>query len=144
MQRPWFAAMLLAALLTRALVPVGFMPDQGGFILCPSYAPVLARSVIADSSHDMAGMAMDGSATTASATPGHAGHAGHSGSSPEHSHSGICRYSGSGAGLALTQALGNPLLAHVTSTKLQFPPEQTLPRGTIVPTRLPRGPPPLA
>ena len=128
MHKPWFAALLLAALACRALIPVGYMPGVGtggrfSVVLCPDYAQVMA--------HGMAGMGdMPG-------MPGMADHGGHA----QHQAQGSCPYGGATTGMALVQAGSTVLLAHAAYPAVIFPPEQFIPRGTIVPTRLPRGPP---
>ncbi len=126
LDRPWFAAWLCAALLSRALIPVGFMPGPGGIVLCSGYALVPAMPRM-----DMPGMDMSGKADHDNAT------------APSQRHQGveICLFSA----LARLMAVGPaPALAgfpqFVSSTAV-FPPEKSIPRGTIVPTSLPRGPP---
>jgi hypothetical protein len=116
--------LLFAALLSRALIPLGFMPGPGGIVLCSGYAPVPA----------MPGMDMSGKADHADAT------------APSRRHEGvqICLFSA----VARVMAVGHaPALAafplFVSSTTV-FPQEKSIPRGTIVPTSLPRGPPSLA
>jgi hypothetical protein len=130
MRRPWFSAALLIALLFRALVPVGYMPGIGSdgtfaVMLCPGYAPVpAAMSGVADMP-DMAGM------------PGIAQHSGHG----QHESQDNCPYAGAATGLALVRLAPATLLPQPSLLSVVFPPERNIPRGTIVPTRLPRGPP---
>jgi hypothetical protein len=115
--------LLFAALFSRALIPVGFMPGAGGIVLCSGYASVPAM--------DMPGMDMSAKTDQANA------------SAPSHRHEGvqICLFS------AVTRLMtaGHPsaLAAFplVVSGTTVFPPEKSIPRGTIVPTSLPRGPP---
>ncbi len=143
MRRPCFSAVLLIALMCRALVPVGYMPGiglDGAFtvMLCPGYAPVLAQTPHDDSAHpgeatsmadmpDMAGMAdMPGTV-----------HPGHS----QHETQGNCPYAGATMGMVLAHLASALLLGHQPDASVVFPPERHIPRGTIVPTRLPRGPP---
>jgi hypothetical protein len=123
LDRPWFTALLFAALLSRALIPLGFMPGPGGIVLCSGYAPVPAM--------DMPGMDMSAKADHADAT------------APSQRHEGvqICLFSA----VARVMAAGHaPLLAVFPlfdSSTTVFPPEKSIPRGRIVPTSLPRGPP---
>jgi hypothetical protein len=119
-----FTALLFAALLSRALIPVGFMPGAGGIVLCSGYAPVAAMPGM-----DMPGMDMSGNADPGTGAP-----------SPHHGTE-LCPF----AAVATVMAAGHaPTLTALTvfvPSVLVFPPEQSIPRGTIVPTRLPRGPP---
>src|SRR5579862_161149 len=64
-RRPWLSVLLLTALVSRALIPQGFMPGHGGLILCPGYAALPAMnsgptasdvSDVAISRIDMTGM----------------------------------------------------------------------------------------
>jgi hypothetical protein len=114
--------LLFAAVFSRALIPVGFMPGAGGIVLCSGYASVPAV--------DMPGMNMSAKTDQANA------------SAPSHRHEAaeICLFSA----VARLMAAGHPsaLAAFpyfVPGTV--FPPEKSIPRGTIVPTSLPRGPP---
>ncbi len=134
MQKPWFSALLLAALACRALTPVGFMPGIGAdgnfsVVLCEAYAPVMARDVAGmpdmPAMADMVGMAHDG------------GHG-------QHQAQGSCPYAGASTGVALVQTAMAVLLPQAAYPTVIFPPERLIPRGTIAPTRLPRGPPSLA
>jgi hypothetical protein len=123
-KRPWLSALLLVAFSCRALVPVGYMPGAGGLILCPGYAPVAAQS---GQQHSLMGH-------------DHAHSHNHA-----HSHSndgnGYCPFGGVTSPLLSAHVL--PMLAPAAplATVISYPPQQALPRGTIVPTRLPRGPP---
>ena len=134
--RPWFSALLLTALLCRALVPVGFMPGVGAdgrfaVIFCPSDGPIPAALDAGNDVHThMAGMVH------------HGNHAHHD--HVQHNAQGNCPYAGATAALALVQWAPPTLLAHSVRAVTLIPPERFIPRGTIVPTRLPRGPPALA
>ena len=148
----WFSALLLTAFICRALVPVGYMPGVGAngrftVMLCPAYAPTLALRHDAAQPGDTVAMAdMPGM----SGMVGMAGMAGtpNTGSSPEHrdSHSphqaqGTCSYAGAATGMAPLQRAPTLQLPERASLAVVFPPEQYIPRGTIVPNRLPRAPP---
>jgi hypothetical protein len=134
-RRPWLTVLLLVALVSRALVPQGFMPGHGGLILCAGYAPVLNAEPPdrAVSGRDMAGMDMN--------VHDH----GHGSGGVPHSHddagTGTCPFAAAASVMAPVHAVPALLIWQVTSTITSFPPEKPLPRGTIVPTRLPRGPP---
>jgi hypothetical protein len=110
--------LLFAALLTRTLIPVGFMPGPGGIILCSGYGPVPVM--------DMPGMDMSGS--------------------PPQRHDGteFCPYTAVASVMAAGQAAPLAAFTLFVPSIIVFPPEKSLPRGTIVPTSLPRGPPPTA
>ena len=138
LQRPWFAALLLITLVARGLMPTGFMPGPGGVMLCPGYAPVLSAADNRAGMDEMAGMPMDGMdmAHMDSAGQGH-----HGRQSPLHEGMCACPYAGAAAGVGLVNAPFAMLASQLVSTALFFPPEKLIPRGTIVPTRLPRGPP---
>jgi len=129
----WLQLLLAALFMGRALVPAGFMPGQGGLTLCPAYGPVQAAIAHA-MAMDMAGMDM-GTMDLAGPAGHGGGHAGHDGG---------CTYS-AGAG-ALATVHSWPPVAYAPSAPRDFlaPVERWIPRGTIVPTRLPRGPPALS
>jgi len=130
----WFTALLFTALLSRALVPVGFMPGAGGIVLCSGYAPILTAAQGPQAAGDMPGMNMPGMDMS-----GEDNH-GAGGPSPRHGME-FCPYTAVAAAMAAGHA---PLLTAFTRfvpSRVVFPPERSIPRGTIVPTRLPRGPP---
>jgi len=149
---PWLQLLLVVALLGRALVPVGFMPGAGGLVLCPAYGPAqgagghamghamaqpMAHSMAMDMpGHDMSAMDMGPAASKGGAHAGHQGMA----------HEGSCAYATSASGSALSTVHSLPPVAYVPSTPndVPAPVERLIPRGTIVPTRLPRGPPALS
>ena len=122
--RPWFTALLFTALLARALIPVGFMPGPGGVVLCSGYAPVPAMAGM-----DMPGMDMSGMADHASGGP-----------LQRHGME-VCPFSAVATVMAAGHAPTLAALALVAPSVIVFPPQQSIPRGTIVPTSLPRGPP---
>jgi hypothetical protein len=61
-------------------------------------------------------------------------------------HEGSCAYATSASASALSTVHSLPPVAYVPSTPndVPTPVERLIPRGTIVPTRLPRGPPALS
>ncbi len=111
------------------------MPGAGGIVLCSGYAPVRALPHGPQAEGGMPGMEMPGMDMS-----GKADHPGAGGPSQGHGIE-LCPYSA----VASVMATGHvPLLAAFTllaTTLLVFPPEKLIPRGTIVPTSLPRGPP---
>lgn len=135
-RNPILAALLLSAFVARALVPAGFMPGAGGLVLCDGYAASAANAMQA-MGHDMSAMDMAGA--------GHgANHATHGGGSADHAGSSLCSF----AAAATTMASGHTAILAVfvsaDAGQVQLPDLPFIPRGTIVPTRLPRGPPSLA
>lgn len=121
LSRGWFAALLFAALFSRALMPAGFMPAAGGIMLCSGYAPVPAIV--------MAGMDMSGTAD-------------HGAGAPSQRHGvELCPYTAVASVMAAGPATLLTTLTPFVPFDIVFPPEKSIPRGTIVPTRLPRGPP---
>ena len=141
---PWLQLLLVVALLGRALVPVGYMPGAGGLVLCPAYGPAqaagghaMAHSMAMDMpGHDMSAMDMGPAASKGGAHAGHQGMA----------HEGSCAYATSASGSALSTVHSLPAVAYVPNTPndVPTPADRLIPRGTIVPTRLPRGPPALS
>jgi hypothetical protein len=117
--------LLFTALLSRALIPVGFMPGAGGIVLCSGYGPVAA----------MPGMSMPGMDMS-----GRMDHAGAGGPSQPHGTE-LCPFAAGGSAMAVEPAPPLTAFTLLVVTFLVFPPEKSIPRGTIVPTTLPRGPP---
>ena len=134
--KPWFAALLLTAFMSRALRPVGFMPGPGGLILCSGYASAPLTGDSRDASHDMPGMDMGGMDM-----PGQAKQAGQGGHSPEHESMGVCPYAAAASVLALTHAAAPSALLRIVSTAIIAASSAIAPRRAAVPTSLPRGPP---
>ena len=88
---------------------------------------------------DMRGMNMRGMNMPGMDMSGEDNH-GAGGPSPRHGME-FCPYTAVAAAMAAGHA---PLLTAFTRfvpSRVVFPPERSIPRGTIVPTRLPRGPP---
>jgi hypothetical protein len=128
--------LLFTALLCRALVPMGFMPGAGGLVLCSGYAPIPAMAHGSQAEGGMPGMDMPGMDMS-----GNADHAGVG--SPPQRHQGmeVCPFSAFASVMAVTHAQPVAAFALLVSTLIVFPPAKSPPRGTIVPTSLPRGPP---
>ncbi len=147
-RNPWLAALLVVTFFARALIPSGFMPGAGGLIPCSGYAPLAAGSSTDHgpsdmSAMDMSGMDMSLMDMSGMAMPGHSGNPSHGGNAPDHESMGICPFAAVGSTMAASHAVSVDAVAHLIPTSIEFPSQQFIPRGTIVPTRLPRGPPSL-
>jgi hypothetical protein len=119
--------LLFAALFSRTLIPVGFMPGAGGIVLCSGYGPVAAMPGV-----DMPGMDMSGTAD-------------HGAGGPSQRHgTELCPFAAGASMMAAGHAPPPTAFTPFAATVIVFPPEKPTPRGTIVPTSLPRGPPPFA
>jgi hypothetical protein len=99
--------------------------------------------------HDMASMNMSGIDMSSmdmsgTAMPGHSGHPSRGGHAPDHENMGICPFAAAASPLAAAHAVAVVAFAHLIPTSIELPLQEFIPRGTIVPTRLPRGPPCLA
>jgi hypothetical protein len=141
-RNPLLAALLLVAFGSRALVPAGFMPGPGGLMLCPGHTPVAASSDSHPMQHDMSGMDMAGMDMTAVPTAHHTGHGGDSGSDGSHEGMTLCPFAAAAGALAsVPTAHASVIHVEVVSTTVDIPPQPAFVRSTIVPTRLPRGPP---
>jgi hypothetical protein len=143
LNNPWLHLLLVVVLLGRALIPVGYMPGQGGLALCPAYG-----SGIDAGGHDMSGMDMSGMDMSGMDMSVHRAHMGHGGGHAGHGmgHEGSCAYATAAAASALAGGQSPPPVAYVPNVPLAVTPpaERPVLRGTIVPTRLPRGPPALS
>ena len=145
-RNPFLAALLLAAFCSRALVPAGFMPGPGGLILCQGFTPApttLSQPVSHDmptvdmTGMDMAGMDMAGMAH-------HGGQPSHGGGSQGHDGASVCPFAAAATSMASGHAFVYTVAIASESDSVRIPEQPFVPRGTIVPTRLPRGPPALA
>ena len=140
-RNPLLAALLLAAFFSRALIPAGFMPGPGGLILCNGFAPAPATASQA-MNHDMSAMDMSGMDMAGMA---HAvGHAAHTGGSQDHEGSSLCPFAAAATAMAGGHTSVYSVAIFSESEAVQLPEQPLVPRGTIVPTRLPRGPPAVA
>lgn len=144
LRNPWFAALLLTALFSRALIPAGFMPGQGGLVICNGYTPVRGGIATHDISHamsatEMAGMDMSGMGLTH-----RAGHPSKDGGWPEHEVSSLCPFAAAATSMASGYTPVLVAVVHTVVPQIDLPSQPFVPRGTIVPTRLPRGPPTVA
>lgn len=143
---PLLAALVLVTFFARALVPTGFMPGPGGLMLCSGFAPSPA-AVTQPMGHDMSTMGMSGMDMTGMDMPGmaHQGdHSSRNNGSTDHEGSSLCTF----AAAATTMSSGHTAVLSVSvaveAGSVQLPDQPFVPRGTIVPTRLPRGPPAFA
>ena len=135
-RKPWLAALLLVALASRLLIPTGFMPGPGGIVLCTGHG-LMIMSV----SSDMAGMDMSAMDLSGMDLSQHAGTPGQGGHTPDHESSGVCPFAAAAATMAALDVPSLSVHSPFDSTAIALPPQPFIPRGTIVPTRLPRGPP---
>jgi hypothetical protein len=117
---------------TRALIPIGYMPGPAGLMLCPGYAPT--ASTDGADHHDMSGMHMSGDATPMD----------HGGKAPSHESIGMCPFAATATAFALLHASTASAFALVVQNEIKSGPRPFIPRTTVPPTRLPRGPPALA
>ena len=144
-RNPLLAALLLVTFFARALVPAGFMPGPGGLIVCNGYMPapeagspaMMHDMSMADmSGMDMAGMDMPGMAHHGDRTPHHGGSTDHESS--------VCPFAAAATTMAGNHAAVFTASVAADTGALPIPEQRFIPRGTIVPTRLPRGPPSFA
>jgi hypothetical protein len=143
-QNPPLAALLLAAFLSRALIPAGFMPGSGGLVICPGYAPVPGAAAIRHMSHGLSAMEMAGMDMSGMDMAHQAGHPSKDGGSPDHEGSSLCPFAAAAVAMVSGHLATLVSVNHVVTPRVDLPSQLVVPRGTIVPTSLPRGPPSLA
>jgi hypothetical protein len=131
-RNPWLAVLLLAAIFTHALIPVGFMPGPDGLMLCPGYVSAATRSG-ADSmaQDDMPGMDM----------LDHGLGLDHRGKRPAHENVGICPFAAAGTALESSHTAAPAVYTPVVLLEITFAPQPFVPSAAVALTRLPRGPP---
>src|ERR1017187_8476660 len=125
MRQPWFSALLLITLLSRALVPIGYMPGIGSdraftVMLCPGYAPVPAQPQHNDSADtsdaapmaDMSGMSAMAGMPDMAGMSGMAQHNGHG----QHDSPSNSSYAGAATGMALVHMAPATLLPQLPSS----------------------------
>ena len=139
-RRPWFAALLLTVFVTRAVMPVGFMLGHGGIMLCPGYAPTIAGAQ-PHAMPELPGMAMGGMDMAGENGRGHADHAGRHHQGPAHEGMGNCPFAAAAGVIGPAQAPSTFVSSQPVPSAVLLPVALVIPRGTIVPTQLPRGPP---
>jgi len=132
-RNPWLATLLLVALATRLLVPMGYMPGQGGLMLCPGYAPL--ASTHGAQRHDMPGMdtSIDMSDGAMPMTQG--------GKAPSHDGMVLCLFAAAAAALASFHAPTVTAFAPAVPVEIPLLAQAFIPATQVAPTRLPRGPP---
>ena len=115
------------------------MPGPGGLVICNGYTPTPGLSATQAMNHDMAAMEM------ADMQASHlADHPSTDGNSPDHDGSTPCPYAATATAMAGTHAAVPVAVTYTGAPRIVLAPQPFVPRGTIVPTRLPRGPPSLA
>jgi hypothetical protein len=133
-QNPLLSVLLLAVFAARALVPIGFMPSAGGLVFCQGVTSAhagLSASLVDHSSASLAPIL----APTDNPLPHHGGDA------TDHEKSSVCPFAAAVTSLA-SGHLAGPVLAVTGDAKSPPVPQRPfVPLGTVVPTRLPRGPP---
>jgi len=149
LKNPWFAALLLTAFFSRALIPAGFMPGPGGLVICSGYTSVRVGIAAQDISHEMSAMEMAGMDTSGMDMSGMglahpAGHPSKDGGGPDHEGSSLCPFAAATTSMASTYTPVLVAVVHTVVPRIDLPSQPFVPRGTIVPTRLPRGPPTVA
>lgn len=148
-QNPALAALLLVAFFSRALIPAGFMPGPGGLVICPGYTPAPGAATPQSMSHDMsamqmAGMDMSGMDMSGMDMAHQAGHPAKDGGSPDHEGSSPCPFAAAAIAMVSGHFATLVSVSHVVTPRIELPSQPVVPRGTIAPTSLPRGPPSLA
>ena len=135
--------MLLLAFCSRALIPSGFMPGPAGLVICNGYTHA-AIAASGTTAHPVAAMATVDMDMAGMDMPAPGAHSSKDGGNPGHDGSTPCPF----AIAATAMASGHPAIFVValrfTAEATQLPPESFVPSGTIVPNRLPRGPPAVA
>jgi len=129
-RRRWRELLLLSAFVLHALVPVGFMPSEGGLILC--------------SGHGIAGHGAAYRALVHDLLPGLAGGPRSRGSGRTPTDSGVCPFAAAASAMATNPSAGFPMRRLPVQGTVVSPLQPVIPRDITVPTRLPRGPPALA
>jgi len=141
-RKPWLAALLLVALGSRVLIPAGFMPGPGGLVLCSGHGPMIMSMPSDMAGMDMSNMDMSGMDMTGMVR--HGSHPSHHGGSPGHEGTSLCPFAAAATAMAggHNTVIAGAVAAASGPVLLPFRP--FVPRNTMVPTRLPRGPPTFA
>jgi hypothetical protein len=91
---------------------------------------------------DMSGMDMSSIDMSGMAMPGHPGSPSHGGNAPNHEGMGVCPFAAAASTMSSApHVVSVVVFARLIPASIALPPQEFIPRGTIVPTRLPRGPP---
>lgn len=132
-RNPWLAALLLVVFCARALVPVGFMPGAYGLALCHGVASAPGTlALLATSEASVAGLSGTDLFGTSSQPGGH---------DPARQDAGFCPFAAAATPLATAQPAAVRLPIAVIELRVDPLPAPFVRIGSIVPTRLPRGPP---
>lgn len=138
-RNPLLAVLLLVAFCAHALIPAGFMPGPGGLTICYGHRASTRVSTPQAAAHEtpqMAGMDMAGMSKSHS-TAHSSGGAG----APEHQGSAPCPFAAAATSMAICILVVLIFSFALVHQQIPLPAEPVFRRGTIVPTRLPRGPP---
>lgn len=119
------AALLLTAVLARALIPQGFMPGPGGMQMCHGYVPAVPTV----GTHVGQGSPLDGPQGP---------------SAPHGKDTTPCPFAAAATAALPGDSTILVAVAQTPITTLALPVERSVPNGRFEPTRLPRGPPPAA
>jgi len=140
-QNPVLAALLLVAFFSRALIPTGFMPGPGGLTVCPSYGPAMGAAAMVGTSHGMPDTNMSAMDMPGMDMSHHTVQSPKGGGAPDHELSGFCPFAAAATTMVSGHVATQVTVAQVVTLHIDFPAQPFVPRGTIVPTSLPRGPP---
>ena len=142
-QNPLLAVLLLVTFCARAIVPTGFMPGPGGFVICSGDMPAMGTSSTHAMTHDMSAMDMPGM-DMSGMDMNHGDHLSRNGTAPDHKSWSFCPFGAAASTMVSGHVTVVAAFVHHVVTQIDLPFVSFIPRGTIVPTRLPRGPPSLA
>lgn len=148
-RNPLLAALLLVAFCTHALIPAGFMPGPGGLVICNGYASARGGAATQPNSHDLSAMGMSsmdmpGMDMSGMDMANHAGRTPSDRGLPYHLGSSLCPFAAAATTMASSPTAVLVTAAQPVAHRIDLPHQAIVPRDTVVPTRLPRGPPALA
>jgi len=117
MRNPLLAGLLLTVFCSHALIPSGFMPGRGGLVICHGHA-------------------------MSSGLPGHGDTTFEGGGTdPRHPNANLCPFAAAATTMAVAQSAVSLVVSAVRVSEVDPAPRSFIPRGTLVPIHLPRGPP---
>jgi len=122
------------------------MPGSGGLVICDGFIHAPGAKAAHTLQHDMSAMEMANTGMASMDGPGmDAHHSEHpqGGGSPEHEHSSICPFAAAATTMASSHVAVSIAVVPAVARQIDLPFLPFVPRDTIVPTRLPRGPPSL-
>ena len=91
---------------------------------------------------NMAGMDIGGMDMSGMDMPNRGGPSSKNGHAPNHDGITLCPFAAAATSMAIIGLIAAlVVLVHTVIPRVYFPPERLIPRGTLVPTHLPRGPP---